>query len=152
MASFQERPRPQFAASAPTTALNPITGEEEPYFPKRSRMRRVLAGSVLVLMMVRVLPSSLPSRPFLLSCWGQLLSPVLLGPGRHLLLQKGPRVPGLQRRGQAQGPGQGVWVVRHECVWAGTPRMFPHRCGLGASFKHGGGGSWQGVPPAKGAP
>ncbi|XP_016059095.1 PREDICTED: anoctamin-7 [Miniopterus natalensis] len=49
---IEERPRPQFAASAPTTALNPVTGEEEPHFPRRSRMRRTLAGSVLVLMMV----------------------------------------------------------------------------------------------------
>ncbi|CAK6448411.1 unnamed protein product [Pipistrellus nathusii] len=48
----EERPRPQFAASAPTTALNPITGEEEPYFSPRSRTRRMLASSVLVLMMV----------------------------------------------------------------------------------------------------
>ncbi|XP_059559845.1 anoctamin-7 isoform X4 [Myotis daubentonii] len=58
---IEERPRPQFAASAPTTALNPITGEEEPYFPKRSRMRRVLAGSVLVLMMVAVVVMCLVS-------------------------------------------------------------------------------------------
>lgn len=35
------------------TALNPITGEDEPYFPERSRVRRVLAGSVVVMMMVR---------------------------------------------------------------------------------------------------
>lgn len=49
---IEERPRPQFAASAPTTALNPVTGEEEPHFPRGSRMRRTLAGSVLVLMMV----------------------------------------------------------------------------------------------------
>ncbi|XP_044096845.1 anoctamin-7 [Neovison vison] len=51
---IEERPRPQFAASAPMTALNPITGEDEPYFPERSRLRRVLAGSVVVVMMVAV--------------------------------------------------------------------------------------------------
>ncbi|XP_070126839.1 anoctamin-7 isoform X8 [Equus caballus] len=50
----EERPRPQFAASAPTMALNPITGEDEPYFPERSRLHRVLAGSVVVVMMVAV--------------------------------------------------------------------------------------------------
>ncbi|KAM7104663.1 anoctamin-7 isoform 2-T2 [Molossus nigricans] len=58
---IEERPRPQFAALAPTTALNPITGEEEPHFPKRSRTRRVLAGSVLVLMMVAVVVMCLVS-------------------------------------------------------------------------------------------
>ncbi|XP_066088737.1 anoctamin-7 isoform X2 [Saccopteryx bilineata] len=58
---IEERPRPQFAALAPTTARNPITGEEEPYFPKRSRVRRVLAGSVLVLVMVAVVVMCLVS-------------------------------------------------------------------------------------------
>lgn len=47
------------------TALNPITGEDEPYFPERSRLRRVLAGSVVVVMMVSLptlasLPRHLP--------------------------------------------------------------------------------------------
>ncbi|XP_025786542.1 anoctamin-7 [Puma concolor] len=51
---IEERPRPQFAASAPTTAPNPVTGEDEPYFPERSRVRRVLAGSAVVVMMVAV--------------------------------------------------------------------------------------------------
>ncbi|XP_040306330.1 anoctamin-7 [Herpailurus yagouaroundi] len=51
---IEERPRPQFAASAPTTAPNPVTGENEPYFPERSRVRRVLAGSAVVVMMVAV--------------------------------------------------------------------------------------------------
>ncbi|XP_040494001.1 anoctamin-7 [Ursus maritimus] len=58
---IEERPRPQFAASAPMTALNPITGEDEPYFPERSRVRRVLAGSVVVLMMVAVVVMCLVS-------------------------------------------------------------------------------------------
>lgn len=53
MAPFQERPRPQFAAMAPMTALNPITGEDEPYFPEKNRIHRMLAGSVVLLMMVR---------------------------------------------------------------------------------------------------
>uniref|UniRef100_A0A2K6TVX9 Anoctamin n=1 Tax=Saimiri boliviensis boliviensis TaxID=39432 RepID=A0A2K6TVX9_SAIBB len=51
---IEERPRPQFAASAPMTAPNPITGEDEPYFPERSRARRMLAGSVVILVMVAV--------------------------------------------------------------------------------------------------
>ncbi|MBW03023.1 Anoctamin-7, partial [Eschrichtius robustus] len=48
---IEERPRPQSAASAPTTAVNPIAGEGEPYFPKRSRLHRVLAGSAVVMTM-----------------------------------------------------------------------------------------------------
>uniref|UniRef100_A0A8C8XE28 Anoctamin n=1 Tax=Panthera leo TaxID=9689 RepID=A0A8C8XE28_PANLE len=58
---MEERPRPQFAASAPTTALNPVTGEDEPYFPERSRVRRVLAGSTVVVMMVAVVVMRLVS-------------------------------------------------------------------------------------------
>ncbi|XP_078306756.1 anoctamin-7 [Panthera onca] len=58
---IEERPRPQFAASAPTTALNPVTGEDEPYFPERSRVRRVLAGSTVVVMMVAVVVMRLVS-------------------------------------------------------------------------------------------
>lgn len=34
------------------TALNPITGADEPYFPEKNRVRRMLAGSVVLLMMV----------------------------------------------------------------------------------------------------
>ncbi|XP_040608917.1 anoctamin-7 isoform X3 [Mesocricetus auratus] len=51
---IEERPRPQFAARAPTTALNPVTGEDEPYFPEKRRVHRMLAGSVVLLMMVAV--------------------------------------------------------------------------------------------------
>ncbi|XP_048956857.1 anoctamin-7 isoform X1 [Canis lupus dingo] len=58
---LEERPRPQFAASAPTTAPNPVTGEDEPYFPRRLRVRRVLAGSVLVVMLVAVVVMCLVS-------------------------------------------------------------------------------------------
>ncbi|KAM5228660.1 anoctamin-7 [Ctenodactylus gundi] len=58
---IEERPRPQFAAAAPMTALNPITGKDEPYFPERSRMRRVLAGSVVIMMMVAVVVMCLVS-------------------------------------------------------------------------------------------
>uniref|UniRef100_G1RU35 Anoctamin n=1 Tax=Nomascus leucogenys TaxID=61853 RepID=G1RU35_NOMLE len=58
---IEERPRPQFAASAPMTAPNPITGEDEPYFPERSRARRMLAGSVVILVMVAVVVMCLVS-------------------------------------------------------------------------------------------
>ncbi|XP_035162246.3 anoctamin-7 isoform X6 [Callithrix jacchus] len=58
---IEERPRPQFAASAPMTAPNPITGEDEPYFPERSRARRMLAGSVVIVVMVAVVVMCLVS-------------------------------------------------------------------------------------------
>lgn len=47
------RGRGPFPASAPTT-LNPTTAEDEPSFPERSRLRQVLASSVVVLTMVRL--------------------------------------------------------------------------------------------------
>lgn len=40
-------------AVAPMTIINPITGAEEPYFPKRRRIHRILAGSMVIIMMVR---------------------------------------------------------------------------------------------------
>ncbi|XP_009585296.1 PREDICTED: LOW QUALITY PROTEIN: anoctamin-7-like, partial [Fulmarus glacialis] len=48
----EERPRPQFTAMAPMTIINPITGAEEPYFPKRSRLHWILAGSMTTIMMI----------------------------------------------------------------------------------------------------
>ncbi|XP_039345620.1 anoctamin-7 isoform X2 [Mauremys reevesii] len=48
---IEERPRPQFTAMAPMTMENPITGAEEPYFPKRSRVKRVTAGLMVIIMM-----------------------------------------------------------------------------------------------------
>ena len=49
----EERPRPEFAAKAPYTEKNPITGVREPYFPKTARLRRIAAGSGLIILMVR---------------------------------------------------------------------------------------------------
>ncbi|KAL7990820.1 hypothetical protein Chor_014250 [Crotalus horridus] len=48
---IEERPRPQFAALAPMTIVNPITGEEEPYFPKRTRFNRIITGSMVIIIM-----------------------------------------------------------------------------------------------------
>ena len=47
-----ERPRPQFAANAPYLEKNPITGIREPSFPAAVRMRRIAAGSGIILVMV----------------------------------------------------------------------------------------------------
>ena len=48
----EERPRPEFAANAPYLEKNPITGIREPSFPKAVRMRRIAAGSGLIVLMV----------------------------------------------------------------------------------------------------
>ncbi|XP_042315616.1 anoctamin-7 [Sceloporus undulatus] len=51
---IEERPRPEFTAMAPMTTRNPITGEEEPYFPKQNRFKRIMAGSTVIIMMIAV--------------------------------------------------------------------------------------------------
>ena len=52
MQDEEERPRPDFAAKAPYLEKNPITGIREPAFPKAIRLRRIAAGSGLILLMV----------------------------------------------------------------------------------------------------
>uniref|UniRef100_A0A8C9RA63 Anoctamin n=1 Tax=Scleropages formosus TaxID=113540 RepID=A0A8C9RA63_SCLFO len=47
----EERPRPEFAAMAPTMEHNPVTGVKEPYFPKRARLSRMLTGSMVIVVM-----------------------------------------------------------------------------------------------------
>ncbi|XP_060098094.1 anoctamin-7 [Heteronotia binoei] len=51
---IEERPRPQFTAMAPMTTKNPITGEDEPYFPRQNRFNRIVAGSMVIIMMIAV--------------------------------------------------------------------------------------------------
>ena len=50
----EERPRPEFAANAPYLEKNPITGIKEPSFPKAVRLRRIAAGSGLIILMVGI--------------------------------------------------------------------------------------------------
>ena len=51
--STQERPRPEFAAMAPSMEQNPVTGVKEPYFPAKARFARMLTGSMVIIIMVR---------------------------------------------------------------------------------------------------
>lgn len=51
---FKERPRPEFAAMAPTMEQNPVTGVKEPYFPEKTRLSRMFTGSMVIIMMVRL--------------------------------------------------------------------------------------------------
>ncbi|KAJ8319968.1 hypothetical protein KUTeg_001555 [Tegillarca granosa] len=52
----EERPRPEYAAKAPTYEKNPITGVREPHFPKRARIPRILSGiAVIIIMMFLVI-------------------------------------------------------------------------------------------------
>ncbi|MGH0120058.1 UNVERIFIED_CONTAM: hypothetical protein FKN15_064307 [Acipenser sinensis] len=50
----EERPRPEFAAMAPTMEQNPVTGVKEPYFPEKARLSRMLTGSMVVVVMLCV--------------------------------------------------------------------------------------------------
>ncbi|XP_052224837.1 anoctamin-7-like [Dreissena polymorpha] len=52
----RERPRPEYAAKAPTYEENPITRVKEPYFPPRKRLPRILSGiAVIIIMMTLVM-------------------------------------------------------------------------------------------------
>ncbi|KAF7645422.1 hypothetical protein LDENG_00204830 [Lucifuga dentata] len=50
----EERPRPEFAAMAPCMEQNPVTGVKEPYFPEKTRMSRMLTGSMVIVIMLCV--------------------------------------------------------------------------------------------------
>ena len=51
--SFQERPRPTFAALAPAVERNPVTGLLEPHFPPEKRFPRVVSGIAIIGLMVQ---------------------------------------------------------------------------------------------------
>ena len=48
----QEPPRPTYAATAPAIEKNPITGVNEPYFPKNLRLPRLFIGMTIIVIMV----------------------------------------------------------------------------------------------------
>ncbi|KAJ3590274.1 hypothetical protein NHX12_008228 [Muraenolepis orangiensis] len=48
----EERPRPEFTAMAPMTTRNPVTGAEEPYFPETQRLRRILTGCMVTMVLM----------------------------------------------------------------------------------------------------
>ncbi|XP_031422222.1 anoctamin-7 isoform X1 [Clupea harengus] len=50
----EERPRPEFAAMAPSMEQNPVTGVKEPYFPAKARFARMLTGSMVIIIMLCV--------------------------------------------------------------------------------------------------
>ncbi|XP_029013262.1 anoctamin-7 isoform X2 [Betta splendens] len=50
----EERPRPEFAAMAPSMEENPVTGVKEPYFPEKTRLSRMFTGSMVIIMMLCV--------------------------------------------------------------------------------------------------
>uniref|UniRef100_W5MKX8 Anoctamin n=1 Tax=Lepisosteus oculatus TaxID=7918 RepID=W5MKX8_LEPOC len=50
----EERPRPEFAATAPKMEQNPVTGMKEPYFPEKDRISRILTGSMVIIIMLCV--------------------------------------------------------------------------------------------------
>ncbi|XP_072223860.1 anoctamin-7 isoform X1 [Leuresthes tenuis] len=50
----EERPRPEFAAMAPSVEENPVTGVKEPYFPEKARLSRMFTGSMVIILMLCV--------------------------------------------------------------------------------------------------
>eukprot|EP00794_Sanderia_malayensis_P016506 gene16505-18151_t len=50
--SEEERPRPTFAALAPTVERNPVTGILEPHFPDEKRKPRLFSGIFIIITMV----------------------------------------------------------------------------------------------------
>ncbi|XP_068561091.1 anoctamin-7 isoform X2 [Cebidichthys violaceus] len=49
---IEERPRPEFTAMAPMTMRSPVTGAEEPYFPRKKRFNRTMTGCMVIILMV----------------------------------------------------------------------------------------------------
>ena len=50
-----ERPRPTFAALAPTIERNPVTGIPEPHFDPKDRAPRVYSGILIIITMVSLM-------------------------------------------------------------------------------------------------
>ncbi|KAL8574872.1 hypothetical protein ACOMHN_044894 [Nucella lapillus] len=48
----EERPRPEYAARAPTFKENPITGVKEPFFDPQDRLPRILSGMAAIIVMI----------------------------------------------------------------------------------------------------
>ncbi|XP_076365201.1 anoctamin-7-like isoform X1 [Tachypleus tridentatus] len=51
----EERPRPEFAAKAPSIERNPITGVKEPFFPTALRIKRMAAGIGALFLMLALI-------------------------------------------------------------------------------------------------
>nr|XP_060623941.1 anoctamin-7 [Anolis sagrei ordinatus] len=88
---IEERPRPQFTAMAPMTTLNPITGEEEPYFPKRNRFKRIVAGSTVIIMMIAVVVMFLIS----IILYRAIIAVVVSKSGNFLVVASASRIASL---------------------------------------------------------
>ncbi|XP_061492649.1 anoctamin-7 [Rhineura floridana] len=88
---IEERPRPQFTAMAPMTTINPITGEEEPYFPKRNRFNRIIAGSMVIIMMIAVVVMFLIS----IILYRAIIAVVVSRSGNFLIVASASRIASL---------------------------------------------------------
>uniref|UniRef100_A0ABM5G2X5 Anoctamin n=1 Tax=Pogona vitticeps TaxID=103695 RepID=A0ABM5G2X5_9SAUR len=88
---IEERPRPQFTAMAPMTTQNPITGEEEPYFPMRNRCKRIFAGSMIIIMMIAVVVMFLIS----IILYRAIIAVVVSRSGNFLVVASASRIASL---------------------------------------------------------
>uniref|UniRef100_A0A8D2L385 Anoctamin n=1 Tax=Varanus komodoensis TaxID=61221 RepID=A0A8D2L385_VARKO len=84
----EERPRPQFTAMAPMITRNPITGEEEPYFPKKSQFNRIVAGSTVIIMMIAVVVMFLIS----IILYRAIIAIVISRSGNFLIVSSASRI------------------------------------------------------------
>ncbi|XP_007443076.1 anoctamin-7-like [Python bivittatus] len=88
---IEERPRPQFSAMAPMTTINPITGQEEAYFPKRNRFNRIIAGSMVIIMMIVVVMMFLIS----IILYRAIIAVVVSKSGNFLIVASASRIASL---------------------------------------------------------
>ncbi|XP_067851723.1 anoctamin-7-like isoform X2 [Heptranchias perlo] len=84
----EERPRPEFTAMAPMTIKNPVTGAEEPYFPKKERLQRVITSSMVILLLVAVVLIFLIS----VILYRTIISILIYKTGNTIVMATAPRI------------------------------------------------------------
>ncbi|XP_048397509.1 anoctamin-7-like [Stegostoma tigrinum] len=84
----EERPRPEFTAMAPMTTRNPITGSEEPYFPQKDRLRRMITSSMVILLLVAVVVIFLIS----VILYRTIISIFMYETGNTIVMATAPRI------------------------------------------------------------
>ncbi|XP_054856935.1 anoctamin-7-like [Eublepharis macularius] len=87
----EERPRPEFAATAPCMEQNPVTGVKEPYFPARDRLSRILTGSMAIILMLCVVMIFLVS----VIMYRGIVSAVMYHTGNSLLVSQAGNIANL---------------------------------------------------------
>uniref|UniRef100_UPI00398F023B anoctamin-7-like n=1 Tax=Pristiophorus japonicus TaxID=55135 RepID=UPI00398F023B len=84
----EEHPRPEFTAVAPMLVRNPITGTEEPHFPKGDRIQRIIASSLVILVLVVVVLIFLMS----VILYRTIISILMYETGNSIVMATAPRI------------------------------------------------------------